>query len=119
MKIAAFEVREDERAFFEQLQREKPVEILLFNQTLTLQNAALAKGCQGVTTLGQSILNHDLLDALKAQGCAYICTRTIGYNHIDIAYANQLGMRVANASYAAQRRGRLCGDAHAYVHSQL
>ena len=41
----------------------------------------------------------ELLDAFWAQGVRYLSTRTIGYEHIDVAHARELGMRVANAPY--------------------
>ncbi|MCI7218272.1 NAD(P)-dependent oxidoreductase, partial [Parafannyhessea umbonata] len=37
--------------------------------------------------------------AFWAQGVRYLSTRTIGYEHIDVAHARELGMRVANAPY--------------------
>lgn len=33
------------------------------------------------------------------RGVRYLSTRTVGYNHIDLRHAHELGIRVCNASY--------------------
>ena len=45
------------------------------------------------------ITNRHLL-ALSRVGVEYISTRSIGYNHIDVAYAESLGIRVENVAYS-------------------
>ena len=42
----------------------------------------------------------ELLDAYYAMGIRYIATRSIGYDHIDLAYAHKLGMRITNVTYS-------------------
>ena len=39
------------------------------------------------------------LELVKKQGVSCLSTRTIGYNHIDIDYARQIGLHVCNARY--------------------
>ncbi|MDD5799493.1 MAG: NAD(P)-dependent oxidoreductase, partial [Coriobacteriales bacterium] len=40
-----------------------------------------------------------MLDEFKSLGVKYLATRTIGYEHIDVKHAYEIGMRVANAPY--------------------
>ncbi|MFI3213419.1 MAG: D-isomer specific 2-hydroxyacid dehydrogenase family protein [Eubacteriales bacterium] len=95
MKIIAFEVREDEREFFEKLK----VEIILVNEKLTSSNISLCKGADGVSILGMSKMNAEILDKLKELGIKKLSTRTIGMDHIDVDYAEKIGISVGNSSY--------------------
>ena len=52
-----------------------------------------------MTTLGFSDLGHVSLKRLAELGVRYLATRTIGYNHIDLDTARNLGIRVSNARY--------------------
>ncbi|MDT8717774.1 lactate dehydrogenase [Clostridium sp. 19966] len=100
MKIAVYEMREDEIKEFYKAADELKVEIVTTKEALNSVTISFANGCDGVTTLGHSILDRDMLQQLKAMGIKYISTRSIGFNHIDIEAAKELGLRVSNASYA-------------------
>jgi D-specific alpha-keto acid dehydrogenase len=41
-----------------------------------------------------------VLRALSEAGVAYISTRSIGYNHISVGYAESVGIRVENVAYS-------------------
>lgn len=99
MKICAYEVRQDELKDFAVYSKQYDCEIERHEELLTSDTAALAAGCEGVTTLGQSKLDAPLLDKLYAMGVRYIGTRTIGFNHIDVAHAKKIGLSVCHASY--------------------
>lgn len=100
MKIAAYEVRPDERQEFEALTQEYEIQLVMTQEALSDSTLHYAEGCRGVTTLGQSSLKGAVLDQLKSMGVRYISTRSIGYNHVDLQHARQLGLLVSNASYA-------------------
>lgn len=99
MKICAYEVREDERESFERIAAQCGVEVTLNEEVPSLDSASLARGCEGVTTLGQGQIHAALLDTWADMGVKYLSTRTIGYNHIDLTHAEQVGMKVCNACY--------------------
>ena len=99
MKICAYEVREDERKSFEDIARQTETEVNLHVEVPSVETATLAKGCEGVTILGQGDINAALLDLWADMGVKYLSTRTIGFNHIDLAHAAQRGIKVCNASY--------------------
>ncbi|MFD3402087.1 D-isomer specific 2-hydroxyacid dehydrogenase family protein [Kribbella sp. NPDC058693] len=59
---------------------------------------ALGKRCISVGHKTR-ITNQTLL-ALARAGVAYISTRSIGYNHLDVDYADSLGITVENVAYS-------------------
>ncbi|MFI3284553.1 MAG: D-isomer specific 2-hydroxyacid dehydrogenase family protein [Erysipelotrichaceae bacterium] len=100
MKIVAFEVREDEQIYFEQMkQKYNETTLALFPQKLSEETIGLCEGAMGVSVLGFSLINKVLIDKLVKMGIKYISTRTIGYDHIDVEYAKTHGLIVCNSSY--------------------
>ncbi len=98
MKVISFETKEFEKTAFQAAQA-LGLDIRHTPDTLTADNIGLAAGCQGVTTLGFSDLGPVSLKRLAELGVRYLATRTIGYNHIDLDTARNLGIRVSNARY--------------------
>ncbi|MCB7317455.1 D-isomer specific 2-hydroxyacid dehydrogenase family protein [Lacrimispora sp. 210928-DFI.3.58] len=99
MKIFAYEVRDDEKKAFERLAEEYGVELTISTDVPSLQNAGEVAGFDGITMLGQGNISRELLEAYKQAGIRFLSTRTIGYNHIDLKAAKDLGIKVCNASY--------------------
>jgi len=99
MKIYAYETREDEKQDFLDISKALQVEISYCQDLLTLSNVHLCSGYDGITILGYSKIDAQVLDALYEMGIYYITTRTIGYDHIDIAHAKKIGIRIANSGY--------------------
>ena len=54
---------------------------------------------EGVTALGMGNIDRDLLSRYSENGVRFLSTRTIGYNHIDLVAAKELGIKVCNAAY--------------------
>ena len=100
MKIAAFEVRPDEKTSFARWAKAYNVEVKEYSEIPSLENADLVAGCEGVTFLGQGKINRELLAEYKKLGVSYVSTRTIGSDHIDLEAARELGILVCNANYA-------------------
>lgn len=100
MKILAYEVRPDEQPELWRQAELLDIELYITEEVPALENAHLACGCDGVSTLGQGRLDGAFLDALKLQGVRYLSTRTLGYDHIDLAKVRELGLRVCNSQYA-------------------
>ena len=100
MKSIAFEVRGDETHDFEETAQRFGMDITYFSEPLTTQNMDLIKGYDGITTLGRSDISSKILDKMKEEGVSFLATRTIGYNHIDLNYAKEIGIRVSNSQYA-------------------
>lgn len=99
MRIIAFEVRDEEELAFEQISQSTGVEIKLVKGALTKENLSLVDGFDGFSGLAQSLLNKEMLDQLAEKGIKYICTRSIGYDQIDVEYAKSKGIRVCRSYY--------------------
>lgn len=100
MNIAAFEVRDDERPFFARYGNREGLTLHLHPCPLSPSSLALAEGCEGVTTLGQSRLNRSLLQELRKVNIRYVSSRTVGVNHIDIRAAEEFGIQISHAEYS-------------------
>lgn len=99
MKIFAYDVRDDERPYFDIAGREMGIELELHSGHLTPESLGLAAGCQGVSVLGHSDVNRLVLEKIADMGIRFLSTRTIGYNHIDVPAATEVGIRVSNSGY--------------------
>lgn len=100
MKIYAYSVRPDEEADFNRIALETGADIFMTNEIHSIENSKNTKGYDAITILGYGNVNSELLDIYKENGIKFISTRTIGYNHIDVKYANKIGIKVCNANYA-------------------
>ena len=100
MKIAAYEVRPDEKPVIESLCKEYGIELVSTPANLDPTTANMAVGCDGVTTLGQSDYCNEVLDELRGYGVKVLASRCVGYNHMNCDYARSLGFRLCNGAYA-------------------
>ena len=100
MKIFMYEVREDEKKDIAAAADELGVEVEISKETPSLENADLVSGYDGVSFLGQGKIDAALLDRYKELGVSCVSTRTIGYNHIDLDHAKEIGIKVCNSRYA-------------------
>lgn len=99
MKVTVYSCREfDEKELFLHYGREMGIELVLCPDAPDMGNIGLAEGSECVDIL-TSKMTEELLAALKEKGVRYLVTRTIGYDHIDMAAAAKLGITVANAPY--------------------
>lgn len=99
MKIFAYSLRPyDELGYLDALSRELGFEYKWTAEYPTLENAGLAAGADGVCIITNP-MTAELLDRYHELGVRGIATRSIGYEHIDVAHARKLGIRVAHAAY--------------------
>ncbi|WP_019673622.1 NAD(P)-dependent oxidoreductase [Psychrobacter lutiphocae] len=98
MKVIAYSVRPDEEKSFKKHSDAMGVEMTIVHDMLTPDNAALVKGHDAVTFLGNDIVNEETLKIIKQQGVTYLSSRAAGTNNIDIDSAKQLGLKVANVA---------------------
>ena len=99
MRLFAYALREyDELGYMREAASQMGFEFDWTSEYPTLENAHLASRHDALCIITNP-MPADLLDAFWAQGVRYLSTRTIGYEHIDVAHAYKLGMRVANAPY--------------------
>lgn len=100
MKIAAYNYRDfDESEFFDKFAKQYQVEIIPIREVPTVDNAALAAGCEGVSVITTPI-TEELIARWKEIGVHHISTRTIGFDHLDVEAARRLGVAVSNVTYS-------------------
>jgi D-specific alpha-keto acid dehydrogenase len=63
-------------------------------------NADLALGNRWISVGHKTPVNSPMLLALRRAGVRYISTRSIGYDHIDLNYAEDVGICVGNVAYS-------------------
>lgn len=100
MKVLVYNCRKfDEQELFERYSRELGIEVKLCFETPRMgENIHLAEGydCLSILT---SRISPEMVQAFYDHGIRYISTRTIGYDHIDLHKAQELGMKIGNAVY--------------------
>ncbi|MCZ4123429.1 NAD(P)-dependent oxidoreductase [Streptomyces sp. H39-S7] len=63
-------------------------------------SVGLASGNRCVSIGHKTQVENSTLRALGRVGVAYVSTRSVGYNHIDVEYANSVGISVGNVAYS-------------------
>lgn len=63
-------------------------------------NAGLAAGSRCISVGHKTRIADATLLALARAGVEYISTRSIGYDHVDVRYAEHLGITVENVAYS-------------------
>ncbi len=100
MKIMFYFLRPfDELAYCEKFSSEFGIAFDHCDDYPDESNIRLARGCEAVSVTPCD-LGAKVLDRFHEVGVRYICCRSVGYDHVDLARARELGMRVANVSYS-------------------
>lgn len=95
MRLLCYGVREVEKPFFLELNKNFNYDLVLSDQMLNDETVHLADGCQAVMLRGNCPATRKNLEIYKNYGVEYVLTRTVGYNHIDLDAAKELGLKVA------------------------
>lgn len=88
----------DEKEYFEELCKSHDFTYGYTSDYPTTENANLSKGYDGISVT-PTMLNAELLEKFHSLGVRYILTRSIGYDHIDMRKANELGLKVSHVKY--------------------
>jgi len=99
MKILAYSHRSDETEYFNKFKEKYNVDLTLVEEAPNLETVNLAKGFDAVSIITTPI-NAELMQKFYEIGVKFISTRTIGYDHIDIKKAKELGMHIGNVTYS-------------------
>lgn len=91
-RIAFFDTKPYDREWFDRLN--KNYEIRYFDGRLRPENAVLAGGCSAVCAFVNDNINARTLEILAEKGVRVIAMRCAGYNNVDIAAAQRLGIKV-------------------------
>ncbi len=99
MKVFVYSMMDYEMRYFEYFAEKYQIEYQYTSQKPDLDNLDLAKGFDAVDLITTKT-DAPIIEKLHELGVKYIATRTIGYDHIDIKRAKELGMRVTNVTYS-------------------
>lgn len=99
MKLFVYSLREfDELPYFEKYAREYNVTFDYTTEAPSPENCHLAQGYDAISII-TTPTPAEMVDAMKENGVKVISTRTIGYDHIDVKHAFEVGMGITNVSY--------------------
>jgi lactate dehydrogenase-like 2-hydroxyacid dehydrogenase len=99
MKIFVYNMREfDELPYFEEFSKKYGMEFGYTTEFPGPDNYKLAEGYDALSII-TTPTPAEMIDAMKENGVKVISTRTIGYDHIDVAHAHEVGIGVANVTY--------------------
>jgi D-lactate dehydrogenase len=99
MKILAYSHRPDETEYFNEFSEKYDIEIVLCDDEPNFNNVELAKGFECISIV-TTIISGELVEKFHQVGVKFISTRTVGYDHIDIEKAKEIGIHVGNATYS-------------------
>ncbi|SHN32024.1 2-hydroxyacid dehydrogenase [Actinacidiphila paucisporea] len=97
MDVLATGVQRDERPLLEAAFAGRH-DIRCLEPTLTADTLPLAAGYEAVSTSVNAVLDAPVLEGLVRGGTRLITQRSTGYNNIDLAHAERLGMTVARVA---------------------
>ena len=92
MKITFFEVPKKEQPFF--LQAFGDADVSFFEEKLNEENINLAGDSEIISVFVNSDVNKNIIDSFS--NLKFIATRSTGYDHIDIGYCAEKGIKVSN-----------------------
>jgi D-specific alpha-keto acid dehydrogenase len=98
--ITIYGCEPDEAVLFRELAVRFDVRLTVTEAAATEATVDLARGNRCVSVGHKTQVTHSTLDALGRAGVEYISTRSIGFNHIDVEYAEQAGISVGNVAYS-------------------
>lgn len=90
----------DEAALFRQMAPRFGVVATITEAAVSEENVELAFGNRCISVGHKTQVTTSTLWALSQAGVTYISTRSIGYNHIDVRYAESVGVSVENVAYS-------------------
>jgi D-lactate dehydrogenase len=94
MRLAVFDTHRYDREALEGANAKYGHTLVFFEPRLTLQTAALAQGFEAVCSFVNDRVDAQVLEVLHQGGVRLIALRSAGYNHVDLAAAARLGIRV-------------------------
>ncbi len=94
MKIAVYSSKSYEKPFLDGANAEPKNELTYLDAQLLPTTAELARGCPAVSIFVGDDASAQVLKALHSGGTRLLALRSAGFNHVDIAEADRLGLTV-------------------------
>lgn len=96
MKFAAFNVREDERRYFEEWSNENGIKVSLSGRELTTENVSEVHGFDAVIGLQTGLYPEGMFRTFAEEGVKVFSVRNVGVDNIDLDDAGANGIPVTN-----------------------
>jgi D-specific alpha-keto acid dehydrogenase len=100
MGITIYGCGRDEAALFQEMAPRFGVVPAITEAPLSEANIRLALGNRCISIGHKTQVTNSTLLALSEAGVTYISTRSVGYNHIDVDYAESVGISVETVAYS-------------------
>ncbi|HBS42932.1 MAG TPA: hydroxyacid dehydrogenase [Oceanospirillales bacterium] len=94
MKVVFFGAKTYDRDSFERVNQGSDHELTFLEAHLNQASAALARGAEAVCAFVNDQLDRPCLQALHDQGVGTVALRCAGFNNVDLAAAQELGITV-------------------------
>lgn len=98
--ITIYGCGQDEAALFRELAPRLGVVPTITAAAVSEDTIGLALGNRCISVGHKTRVTNSTLLALSEAGVGYICTRSVGYNHIDVTYAESVGISVETVAYS-------------------
>lgn len=95
MKTLIYNIHGFDKPFLENAAHNKH-ELVFTEEHLNADTATLAKGFEAIALFTSDNASAEVLEKLWGYGVRFIALRSVGYDHVDLAKAKQLGIKVAN-----------------------
>lgn len=95
INIVCFGVRPTEVEYFHKINEKFKFNLTLVQSGLTHENVTEAIGAEAIMVRGNCKADKRNLELLKKEGLKYVLTRTVGFDHVDLETAEELGLIVA------------------------
>src|SRR5580700_7875067 len=100
LRITVYGCGPDEAAVFRQVAPRFGVVPTITEAAASEASIELASGNQCVSVSHKTPVTNSTLLAFSRAGVRYVSTRSVGCNHIDVSYAQSVGIRVGNVAYS-------------------
>ncbi len=97
MRIAVFSAKPYDRQFIEQANQAAgcPHRIRYHDVRLDAHSAVIADGAEAICAFVNDVVDRPALSVLHRGGTQIVCLRSAGFNNVDLAAAEELGMAIA------------------------
>jgi D-specific alpha-keto acid dehydrogenase len=100
MGMTIYGCGQDEAVLFREFAPRLRVTLTITEAAVSEANIDLAVGNRCISVGHKTRIANPTLLALSRVGITYISTRSIGYNHLDVEYAESVGITVENVAYS-------------------
>lgn len=99
MRIAVYDATRGETPFYERWESEHPDwELSIFERAPRVED--FEDAAVDALSVSGGAVDAEIIRAAKAAGCRYVCTRSIGFDNIDLDATRAAGMKAANIAYS-------------------